>query len=516
MRENSLRVKKNARFSLLKWICIVVPVGLCCILTGVNIYQGFFLKNLFKEITSMINKAEVLDSEALKNLAVLSNNAEMSNLIETGIAIISIAVTIWIGLNIYNVLSKEEVEEKINSFSKSFDELVDNQKKALHNLEKSKEELQRIQKKNYFIDMLRYSAEKYYGSKFFMCLIDEKVNEFSDIDKLINLEKQYYECCNKYEKNNFEKVQEIVWELISGYSALKDKCKTDDTIMKNFILMRYSDVLFYEYVSVERTSGIHCDAQAKRFEESIEIYKEILENMKDLIQSDKEMEGYIYNTIGYSYHLLSKYYRDIREKYIRKSIKYMSKAVADCKNNGRYQRNAGLPYEAIKKYRKAKKHYNAAIKCDQRDFKTYNTLMSIEMKIIERDFGIGRRQDILCNMKLDSIPMSIIDKVINLGEIALSLDYFFVDSHYNLAKGYMYKYLGEGKKDRAWIDKALGQVEKALELNPSSLGALFTERNIYEALGEIEKALMVAEKIGQKGDNPKMKGIYETHVKLQK
>lgn len=48
-----------------------------------------------------------------------TNNLETDNLLTTGLTVISIAITMWIGLNIYNAVNRQDVEKKLDDYEKS-------------------------------------------------------------------------------------------------------------------------------------------------------------------------------------------------------------------------------------------------------------------------------------------------------------------------------------------------------------------------------------------------------------
>lgn len=57
------------------------------------------------------------NAEQAANLGVFVNNLETTNMLNTGFTIISIAITVWIGLNIYNVVSKEYIQKAIEEYN---------------------------------------------------------------------------------------------------------------------------------------------------------------------------------------------------------------------------------------------------------------------------------------------------------------------------------------------------------------------------------------------------------------
>ena len=93
----------------------------------------------------------------------------------------------------------------------------------------------------------------------------------------------------------------------------------------------------------------------------------------------------------------------------------------------------------------------------------------------------------------------------------------FVDTHYNMAKAYMYKYLLEGKVKKELLKAAHNQIDIALELDPKSAGALYTKRNIYEAEGNYAEAKNCAENevIAGKEDNKYLPSEYDKRMRMK-
>jgi len=52
-----------------------------------------------------------------------------NSLLTTGLTIISIAVAIWLGLNIYNVVNKQDVEDTLESYKETQKEVFENYEK---------------------------------------------------------------------------------------------------------------------------------------------------------------------------------------------------------------------------------------------------------------------------------------------------------------------------------------------------------------------------------------------------
>ena len=108
----------------------------------------------------------------------------------------------------------------------------------------------------------------------------------------------------------------------------------------------------------------------------------------------------------------------------------------------------------------------------------------------------------------------MLDKDITLCRTAEKISFSLVDTHYNMAKAYLYKYLFEGKTNAGLLEQAHEQIDIAKGLNPKSIGTSYTRRNIYEAEGNFQKAFECAneELIKERGDNPKLLARYGERI----
>ena len=88
-----------------KKLWIIIPVSLCVILVIVNMVQYFQFYKVLNAVYEICKESS--DSESAIGLMKYAGNLETEGLLSTGLTIISIAVTVWIGLNMYNIINKE-------------------------------------------------------------------------------------------------------------------------------------------------------------------------------------------------------------------------------------------------------------------------------------------------------------------------------------------------------------------------------------------------------------------------
>ena len=493
----------------LKILCIAIPIFLCGILVFVNIMQYY----ASREMLNMLVMQASQQGSSAGQLWEQGNGIVTTDLLNTGITIISIAVTIWIGLNIYNVVSKEEIEKRMKEYDgyrKEIDQYMDEYRKSMT--------------KVYMTNQLYRTSDRYIASEFFMDQFEKSIDIFEG-KVLIAAERRYISCCNNYEYGRWSEARKMAEQLLVEYNNLYLKYMDAgevslDDAQKNFLLMRKADMLFYKNTSASHLpDGFSCE----EMEESAALFAGVLENMAVKMKDNKALKGYFYNSMGYTPDLVRTHVEDQerRGSAAEKSLEYMKKAVQYRPDNGRYHRNLGLAYEHAGRYDDAKKEYQEAVHCDKEDCKAYISLGALELKQIDQKLKLYERteegskrflMDISGN-ELKEYKKNIEQSILN-SKIAMSMQFGFEDSHYNIAKAYMYQYLLSDKSEKQWFTQAKEELDIALSLNASSRGALFCLRNLYEAEGDIEKALEVSNMsaIKEVGDNPKMKKAYEEQI----
>ena len=85
------------------------------------------------------------------------------------------------------------------------------------------------------------------------------------------------------------------------------------------------------------------------------------------------------------------------------------------------------------------KDIKKAVQIDSFDYKAYNTVVSVELKRLEEEYGIKGRKEKLLNEIDFSNPKDWIEKIDNdilQCQKAEKLMFTFVDTHYNMAKAY--------------------------------------------------------------------------------
>ena len=507
-------VRRNRNFG------IMIPVCLCAILVIANLMQYFYFYRVLNEVYKICK--EVSGENALA-LMEYTNNLETDSLLSTGLTVISIAVAMWIGLNIYNVVNKQDVENTLESFKEAQKEAFENNNKRIDDSdEKREKKVQYLTRKVEFANLLYLTGERYYASDFFANLFWNTKMEYSNINSIIKYEKKYIYCCRCYENNEKIKANMQACDLIDRYRELisEKPCTTWDETdpMKNFLRMRLSDVLFYKNMT---TNAFNME-EAKA---SVEYYDQVINHSNDIKKWDDEIKAYFYNSQGYTLYHMSKHAPDEEKKkeYLNQALKKMNDAVLKAPLKGRYKRNLGLIYQSMNEYEEARKRYKEAVEKDPLDYKAYNTVAALDLKEIDKAVAIDDRNEILLDELVfaDEIKQkwqSVIEEDIRWCKIAEKLSFSFVDTHYNMAKAYLYKYIFEERTNSRLLELAKEQIGIAKGLNPDAPGTKFIQRNIYEADGNFKEAYeCVGEDLIKKDDendkNSKLRKRYDEKMK---
>ena len=494
-----------------KSLYIIIPVLLCCILIIANMIQYFHFYRVSNAIYEICSHSS--NESELKGLVAYANNLDTANLLNTGLTIISIAVTIWIGLNIYNVVNKEDVEKTLGEYDKRIIDLDKDREKRL----------QFFTKKAEFVNLLYLTGNQYCASEFFANLFWNTKEEYSNIDNVIKCERKYIQCCTYYENNRKEKANRLACELMDEYKELMSEppyttCSETDP-MKNFLRMRLSDAIFYKNMTVPIEK-----LNLTEVEKSVRYYEDIINNPSEIRVWDDVVLAYFYNSQGYLIYNMGKHISnklcDKNRAYMDAAQKKLKEATRKAPFRGRYKRNLGLVYQ-FQDDKKTAETYKDAMKTDPLDCKAYNTVAALSLKKIDKDCGINDRVE--KNVLLDEMDFSgeavqkylkDIDDDIVWCRIAEKINFSQVDTHFNMAKAYLYKYLWEGRENSEFLKIAHEQIGIAERLSSDTAGTMYVKRNIYEAEGKFEEALECANNklIIKSGDNPGLLKKYGERV----
>ncbi len=432
------------------------------------------------------------------------------------INIMAIAVSVWIGLNIYNIYKKTDIDNIL-------EELKENNYRMNYEYQRRK-----------FILQLERTEEWYEISEYFgRCFEYEDEIPLAVWDRLCDIEKSFVRVCKAYEKKK-RKIQisavKEAEQLLSVVEYTMEHGKgIQNTLLGTYIDIRKADLLFYKNHPVNWENQKFCE---KELLESVLLY----EKHEDLKKKDNKIAGYMANTIGFSNLLLMQNVQDIplKKQYYEEAEKELEEAINSA-SKGRYYQNKGALYEQREKlqqagdivaeevdyYEKAYKCYKDALSAENMDSKIYNLLGSVCLKRFEKRTGIDKRFSsdgkLLYERKgeiLEEEDKALIKEAYNWMLLGLQVQEPIINTYYNLAKACMYYWLFVEVDMKEMQIKGEQYLEIVKALEPENQGYLFTQRNYYEAQNNIEKALEINKSI-RGGDTELAKKRYQKYIKAK-
>lgn len=387
------KVKVFNKFRLVKSIALVSPI----FASVVAVFCIFFIT-----ITVFIsNNKQDINSEINSAIGEI-------NIITT---ILSIAIAVWIGLNIYNVVEKRQIDQ-LTIKSKALKRSIDIIKKASKEINLSHNELkeqveedtqqlaqtqiERVRSSvnlliNILISTQQDNMTGYFIRRFYSLLDSEKdltqISEF-DISRLICIETYFKNVFQSYKANDRNSVKFFAFkgiEIIEDNDNTKDRTHRELRLYTDYLLFRSAEFHFYLGMVQYGEESIKSFIQAIRcyidFTKRVQMFLpepdncdinmediDSLENadlhLPDDISTNKE-KAYLCNTLGQAYNrmirqelkgCISKL--DEKQKitlldYYKKAYIYF-KAAESCNNeyskNNRehYVRNLGTFYELLR------------------------------------------------------------------------------------------------------------------------------------------------------------------------
>ena len=455
-------------------------------------------------------------------IKIINSLAEV-NIVSVGLATVAIAVSVWVGLNIYNYLSRDEV-----------DRLQENIKKIQVELDQSNLFLNEINNSFHelafqtLISTISRSGERYIISAFFA----EKIRQTDLTDLSIELinrvsiaESEYDDLTEYYEAGRLTDCYQTCDAVKNKFIGLREELNKLDEHSKYQVLQKYidsrvGDCLFYKNVSANRMFNSDEMREVIRLFKGIEKY---IDEDKDLQQVNKETYlSYCYNTIGYTYdqiYVRDKANEDDKEQAIKYSEESVDKPGTMAKKHlARYTRNLGLAYEHDGDLKKALEQYEKSAKLDRNDYKSWNNIASATLKLLEKRLKVSGRETVLCRFEKNAFK-EYMDKL-RYAEAAckmsISINAAFMDPYYKLINIYMYLLLG-GYDETVNQNNGQDRIVFLEKINFETPGFLFAKRNFYEACGDIKTAAenneIIIEKFGTKNDALHMRNIYSNYLK---
>lgn len=451
-------------------------------------------------------------------------------LLEFGVAIIGIAVSVWIGLNIYNVIAKDDLvllEDQIDDLK-----VVEGQ---LHRTQQNQNAAIRA--------MLLSSLVKTQKDVMSALFIDKITGmQLKDLDstllsKMLLIEEAFSSVIAGYHERN-RMIIDKFYEIGTSYcSQLEKELRDKDNDLKEskifdfyraYLYFRAADFEFY--YSIRPSNPPHRDQAdaVNNYCERLSVAIKNFERVSSLLGSLSEngmpqkIKSYLDNSIGYSYYQKYTYLRKPGD--IESAKKYCARA---CYPDGEssynksfarsiYYRNYGncisSAIPGLKGIQEALPHFQRSLELDFHDAKAHYNVASFKLKAIVEENSLGKeRKHILNGMSIDESYLGDIDAAIKNLKWAIAFDTEFTDPYFLLAHAYTLKMLAthdEDEKERLF-QRAVDTIDTYNRLCPpeNTDAHLFYERNLYEAHGDIDKANQINSKLVG-GDSKEIGDLY--------
>ena len=504
----------------------IIPVVILILVISFQVSYFCFETSITNKIIDTMNndKGITNDTIILINKFIDTYNNQFLSL---GLEIIGVAISVWIGLNIYNIIKRDsirELEEQANKTQTDLNEFSDNYTQfniiAIENAH-----IQEDRINTYFINeftqkhsnVLNYKLTKYivFFEKSFESIIESYGNNNSTLMES-HLNKL------KNEIDMFKK------EIDLKSNSLNDE---ERRFIRSYITCRLAD---YNYYYGLYHKSIDEYASARKF--LLEAENNYLQIITKYKINDKTVNIYINNVLGYIYQLFHNMCnnRNIDEKkeFAKKAYDYSKNACLDKDGNNlntgyvRDYRNYGVNIENYIKYYikghtsdyimklfEAYNQYLMAYKLDSKDIKTLTCLSSCILKIFDRIIKIhsdnnGRYKDLstidisevdkkLKALKINYTSTQLIESAYRYLSSVFLIDNTSVEAHYHMIHVHMYQYLISGK-EKTFKERGLKEIENVITLSfgkdtPKSFK--FKARNFYYAIGDNKNGNLYQKKI---------------------
>lgn len=470
-------------------------------------------------ILVFIGKKENLDITGIFSQIV------QGDIVTIGVSVIGIAVSVWVGLNIYLSLSKEESEKLIQKMELEI-EAID---KCLNNVNSTIKYQKGVMWQE-FINLLDSQRNENMLSAYFAYqfgrLFDERENvdnlDILLIHKLMQYENEYISMTRMYENGEKKSCYNQSEKLIKKYGDfLNEDIEGSGIWQKTFSFyfnVHIADAKFYRNAVCLRLGGFRNQFSIGQMEEVCMEYGKVFEDISDTAPEYKDInsaKAYIKNTMGYTLDLINQFEGVTGENRKRRESanEYMQEAASLLGNQfpekkARYLRNLGLTYERLKEMDKAYDAYVKSIKEDMSDYKSWTTCGSIILKKFEQAQGVAKRDKLLNEiniLEIEKWETELLKAKIQF-EMSASEGKGFEDPYYKLIQVYTYLYMlgnGQDKQNEQTVqnkrDEARNGAEKYINIlkmmEYTGGGSMYAYRNYYEAIGNIKKASEINNRI---------------------
>lgn len=469
----------------IKTYAVMIPFWTTVSVVLYHMYVKTSFQKTYQKIACMLADAgdnTLADKEfinkAVESIEKLMNDSFKSS-IDFLIGLLGIVISVWVGLTIYNAIKKDEL-----------DNLIENVEKA--NEINAKAHASKL----YKTFDTNWTSSEYYLKEF--SKINWKLEDADIISDILLIENCFQRIVAYYNKNDYINIQRFSLHALELCEEAVDKTRNHKVMptVEGYFLQRKADFLYYRGMG-EKYTGTNAQ---QTFEDAIKWY-----NMA--INKDKKINcyGYLDNTIGYLLYLLFGY--DSKNYHLKQAEKYLIMACREDKYI--YHKNLGCVYEAMGEFDDAEKYYRQAIVLNPNDYKSRICLASLLIKRLQTDMGINpKRTEVLFKMTFSYKEKyeSLIEETERILNVAEKISPSTIDTYYKRGQLLTYCYLL--RKDETIVTRIKENFDMANALNTTFTANKFHERNYYEAIGKIKKAMEINDSLLFDGDSEHMSKLY--------
>lgn len=461
-------------------------------------------------------------------------------LIEFGLAIIGVAVSVWVGLNVYNLIAKSDLA--------SLEQQISELKDIGAELQNAKRN-QSATTRSILLSSLIKTQNDVMSSLFISKISELNLDtlDLSLLSEMFLIEEAFANMVSGYHKRNrvmIENFCAVGLDYCVQFEEKLEQCTTTTKdnrtyyFYRSYMCFRRADFKFYYSIKPSNPPGQNLEELVchyyKWLSEAISDYG-CVENLLCIYLDDipQTIKSYIANSIGYCYYnkyILLKRFGKQKSEDLENAMKYCCAACYPKNDKDKsfarsiYYRNYGhcviLSKKGVAGLKEALPHFRKSLNVDYRDAKAHYNYASVSLKIIVETEGLGSSREKTLNEVSISREKYLedVNRAIKNLNWAITFDTHFTDPYFLLAHAYTLQMLMSNSNDEKerFYAKAVEAIETYERLYPpkSTNTYLFYKRNMLEAYGDIVGAKEINDGLEKDGDSGKIGELYDKYLVL--
>lgn len=450
-KQSKFRSKSSKKFSyynVLKAV-IVLTFAVCSFIFLLSITM--FLKNIIDNHNEIYRLAVDLYSENKEDAVdIFKNSSYLSTeFITIIIAIFAIIVTIWIGLNIYNVISKDELQNLSDKAS-------DISKKAKNATNKINSLYDAYADSNYinFQATFQKAQKEYAATNYVIEHFNELISKSNPELVLIlhNIEIFYHSAMESYygeNKSDSIMLAEMAYEKCKELTNIEASMK--NKVLMGYLHMRIANLQYFISQTVDIENLNQC---VKHCKDAITFWFPKVDNISNYNKQELYSLMDIYNLIAISIHHIiinsksgkdnKKLYKEMRDYYNKLEELLTEENLVSIypSRYSMYMRNIGTSLDFvfnefiedknILTSGKCLDYYKKALSANPKESKNYRNIISFNLKQFKNGYLDYRSKD---------VRLQYLKKMIEYATIYINLLPYSVEPYSFLGATYALKYI---------------------------------------------------------------------------